>query len=230
MDSFAALALATEPPDPALLRRRPEGRTTPLISPIMRKMIVGQSIFQTALLLFLTLTQAGADMFEPALAISPDPSYVRGGRTHLVCVFNAFVFLTIFNKFNARKLHDDQLNVFAGFLHSAFAPVIMFIIFALQILIVEVGTKAVMQTVPLNVTQWFVCVAVGLTTLPVGLALRFIPTVDPSIVSDEEVARAMRSLPSKTSTSLSDGQVAVKIQNGDINAARISPLSTTTPA
>jgi Ca2+-transporting ATPase len=195
MDSFAALALATEPPDPSLLRHRPEGRKSPLLSPIMRKMIAGQSVFQTALLLFMTLSQAGADMFDPALAGAAyaDPAYARGGRMHLVCVFNSFVFMTIFNKFNARKLHDDQWNVFKGLFHSVYAPGIMVAIFFLQAIIVEFGTRAVMQTVPLNWAQWLVCVAVGLTTLPIGFLLRFFPTPDPTLVSEEEAAAAARS-------------------------------------
>lgn len=110
MDSFAALALATEPPDKALLKQRPEGRHSPLISKIMWKMIFGQAAFQTALLLFLSLSDAGAKIYDPAvvgLKSMHAPVYVRGSREHLCSVFNTFVFLTLFNKFNARKLHDE---------------------------------------------------------------------------------------------------------------------------
>jgi len=46
MDTFAALALATEMPSEDLLRRKPYGRTKPLISRTMMKNIIGHSMFQ----------------------------------------------------------------------------------------------------------------------------------------------------------------------------------------
>ena len=41
MDTLAALALATEPPSDALLKRKPYGRNDYIISPIMMKHIIG---------------------------------------------------------------------------------------------------------------------------------------------------------------------------------------------
>jgi magnesium-transporting ATPase (P-type) len=50
MDTLASLALATEPPTPDLLKRKPYGRTKPMISPTMLKNIFGQGIYQLAIL------------------------------------------------------------------------------------------------------------------------------------------------------------------------------------
>lgn len=41
MDTFGALALATEPPHENLLRRKPHGRHDYIVSPIMMKHIIG---------------------------------------------------------------------------------------------------------------------------------------------------------------------------------------------
>lgn len=46
MDTFASLALATEPPTDSLLRRRPYGRNKPLISRTMMKNILGHAVYQ----------------------------------------------------------------------------------------------------------------------------------------------------------------------------------------
>ena len=46
MDSFASLALATEPPNPILLKDKPYGRDEHIITRKMVKHIIGQSIFQ----------------------------------------------------------------------------------------------------------------------------------------------------------------------------------------
>lgn len=50
MDTLASLALATEMPTPDLLTRKPYGRTKPLISRTMMKNIVGQGIYQLAVI------------------------------------------------------------------------------------------------------------------------------------------------------------------------------------
>lgn len=46
MDTFASLALATEPPTEALLLRKPYGRQKPLVSRTMMKNIIGHGIYQ----------------------------------------------------------------------------------------------------------------------------------------------------------------------------------------
>ena len=55
MDSLGSLALATEPPYQELLRRKPTNRNESIINGRMWKHIVGQSIFEIAILLFLYL-------------------------------------------------------------------------------------------------------------------------------------------------------------------------------
>ena len=49
MDTMAALALATEPPTPALLNRPPHSKADPLISFHMWRMIIGQAILQVGM-------------------------------------------------------------------------------------------------------------------------------------------------------------------------------------
>lgn len=61
MDTFASLALATEPPTEALLLRKPYGRNKPLISRTMMKNILGQGVYQ--LVIIFTLLFAGKQLF-----------------------------------------------------------------------------------------------------------------------------------------------------------------------
>lgn len=53
MDTFASLALATEPPTDSLLKRRPYGRNKPLISRTMMKNILGHAVYQLTIIFFL---------------------------------------------------------------------------------------------------------------------------------------------------------------------------------
>lgn len=53
MDTLASLALATEAPSEALLKRQPYGRTMPLVSPIMLRNILGQASFMVTVIFLL---------------------------------------------------------------------------------------------------------------------------------------------------------------------------------
>lgn len=61
MDTFASLALATEPPTEALLLRKPYGRNKPLISRTMMKNILGQGVYQ--LIIIFTLLFVGMKLY-----------------------------------------------------------------------------------------------------------------------------------------------------------------------
>ncbi|KAG0739123.1 hypothetical protein G6F57_011787 [Rhizopus arrhizus] len=84
MDTFAALALATDPPTPELLDRDPEPRTAPLITFKMWKMIIGQAIFQITVTLVL--------LYSSVL------NYPTESVVLQTVVFNTFVFCQIFNE------------------------------------------------------------------------------------------------------------------------------------
>ena len=51
MDTFASLALATEPPVPELLLRKPNRRDDPLLTKHMAKQIIGHGMYVFPLLL-----------------------------------------------------------------------------------------------------------------------------------------------------------------------------------
>lgn len=63
MDTFAALALATEQPTEDLLNRKPYGRNKALISRTMMKNIIGHAVYQLAIVL--TLLFAGLYCYFP---------------------------------------------------------------------------------------------------------------------------------------------------------------------
>lgn len=88
MDTFAALALATDPPTRRILNRKPDRRTAPLITVNMWKMIVGQALYQLTVTFILHF--AGARIF----------SY-RGDQLDQLksMVFNTFVWMQIFNQY-----------------------------------------------------------------------------------------------------------------------------------
>lgn len=89
MDTMAALALATDPPTPSILNRKPDPKSASLISVTMWKMIFGQAIYQ--LVVTLVLYFAGTSIMNYNVG--------RDDPTSLLptLVFNTFVWMQIFN-------------------------------------------------------------------------------------------------------------------------------------
>jgi P-type Ca2+ transporter type 2C len=117
MDTFAALALATDPASESLLDRKPEPKHAPLFTVNMYKQIFGQAIYQ--IIVILTFHFAGLWI----LGLSSTDENKAMLQT---LVFNAFVFAQIFNSINCRRL-DRRLNVFEGILRNYYFIVITLI-------------------------------------------------------------------------------------------------------
>jgi Ca2+-transporting ATPase len=159
MDTFAAMALATDSPTDSLLDRKPEPKSTPLISLTMWKMIIGQSIYQLVVIFIMYF--AG-----PSFLNYPDPEQ----RT---LVFNVFVWMQIFKLINSRRI-DNRLNVFEGLHRNWIFMAMMSVMIGGQLLIIFVGGSAFVVT-RLNGVQWAISLILGLISLPVGVIIRLIP-------------------------------------------------------
>lgn len=197
MDSLASLALATEPPKPALLDRPPHARDDYIISRKMIKHILLMSFYQAAIVF--TIVFAGEEFIPEESSYSPrngnmiatgrlydwsgNPLYKKyrdsdndpGPSRHMTIVFNTFVFMQIFNMLCARKIHDE-LNIFSGILGNKMFIVIWLIILVLQVLITQFTQDVfVVARDGLAWHQWLICVGFGVTVLPINLLIKFIP-------------------------------------------------------
>ncbi|KAK6464646.1 Ca2+-transporting P-type ATPase [Scheffersomyces coipomensis] len=181
MDTLAALALATDKPDESLLNRRPAGRTAPLISTSMWKMIMGQAL--TQLIITFTLHFAGRQIFYGAGAVLDS----HANKQLDAMTFNTFVWLQFWKLFVTRKLDEadevttvrgrmtrENLDFFQHLFRNWYFVVIAAIIGGCQILIMFVGGASfsiVRQTGP----QWATAMICGFISIPAGLLIRLIP-------------------------------------------------------
>lgn len=164
MDTFAALALATDPATELLLDRKPEKKTAPLFSVDMYKMILMQSVYQIIIILLFHFK--GVDI----LGFEHDEHHEKIVRT---LVFNAFVFAQIFNSVNCRRL-DNKLNVFEGILRNRFFIAITLLEIVIQVVIVFVGGAA-FQVTQMGGREWGISIALGVVSLPWGAVIRCMP-------------------------------------------------------
>ncbi|XP_025019992.1 plasma membrane calcium-transporting ATPase 2 isoform X1 [Python bivittatus] len=170
MDTFASLALATEPPTESLLLRKPYGRNKPLISRTMMKNILGHAVYQ--LTLIFTLLFVGEKMFK--IDSGRNAPLHSPPSEHYTIIFNTFVMMQLFNEINARKIHGER-NVFDGIFRNPIFCTIVLGTFAVQIVIVQFGGKP-FSCSPLELDQWMWCVFIGLGELVWGQVIATIPT------------------------------------------------------
>ncbi|XP_068450254.1 plasma membrane calcium-transporting ATPase 2 isoform X6 [Clinocottus analis] len=169
MDTFASLALATEPPTESLLMRRPYGRNKPLISSTMTKNILGHGVYQ--LIIIFTLLFAGEKIFD--IDSGRNAPLHSPPSEHYTIIFNTFVMMQLFNEINARKIHGER-NVFDGIFRNPIFCSIVFGTFAMQIVIVQLGGKP-FSCQPLNLEKWMWCVFLGLGELVWGQVITSVP-------------------------------------------------------
>jgi Ca2+-transporting ATPase len=161
MDTLGALALATERPTNELMHKSPVGRTEPLITNIMWRNLLAQSLFQISVLL--TLQFKGESIF-----------HVRKEVKNTI-IFNTFVLCQIFNEFNSRSM--EKRNVFKGIHRNQLFLGIVGITIILQVVMVEF-LKKFANTTNLNGLQWGVCIAIAAVSWPIGWIVKFIPVSD----------------------------------------------------
>ncbi|OHW93661.1 calcium-translocating p-type ATPase [Colletotrichum incanum] len=169
MDTFAALALATDPPTEKILDRPPQRKDAPLITINMWKMIIGQALFQ--LIITITLYFAGPEIL----------SYDRNNEDQMLqldtVIFNTFVWMQIFNEFNNRRL-DNKFNVLEGIHRNKFFIFINILMVGLQVGIVFIGGRVFEITEGgLTGTQWAISIVVAFISLPWGVLVRIFPDI-----------------------------------------------------
>ncbi|TGZ76872.1 putative calcium-transporting ATPase 2 [Ascodesmis nigricans] len=164
MDTFAALALATDPPAPSILNRKPDPKSAPLITVNMWKMIIGQSIYQLAVSLVLHF--AGKNI------LGYDDSKDKKDELKAL-IFNAFVWMQIFNQYNNRRL-DNKFNIFEGVTRNWFFIGINLVMIGGQVMIIFVGGAAFSVT-KLDGVQWAISIIIGAISLPIAVIIRLIP-------------------------------------------------------
>uniref|UniRef100_A0A3B1IJX8 Calcium-transporting ATPase n=1 Tax=Astyanax mexicanus TaxID=7994 RepID=A0A3B1IJX8_ASTMX len=169
MDTFASLALATEPPTESLLMRRPYGRNKPLISSTMTKNILGHGIYQ--LIIIFTLLFVGEQIFD--IDSGRNAPLHSPPSEHYTIIFNTFVMMQLFNEINARKIHGER-NVFDGIFRNPIFCSIVLGTFAIQIVIVQFGGKP-FSCSPLDLEKWMWCVFLGLGELVWGQVISTVP-------------------------------------------------------
>lgn len=155
MDTFAALALATEPALNALMKNKPRKVDAFIVNRIMRRNILSQGLVFLAVLLYL-LFRFNSDGVMSVKELS--------------IFFTFFVMLQFWNLFNARCLGSNN-SAFSNLGGNRSFLMIVAIILLLQIVIVQFGGEF-FRTEPLSFKEWIVIIASTSLVLVAGEIVR----------------------------------------------------------
>ena len=173
MDSFGAIALATRSPTDSLLNRQPYGRGDQLISNILIRNIIGQSIYQLIVLLTLLFGYKSIYGFVP----NSDEKIAFKEISSLV--FNVFVYMNVFNLINSRLVTQEQL-FFEGLLSNLYFDFI-FIGVSLSQVVIMLYLQPAFLVVDLTMKGWLLSFIFGFVTLIIGIFIRMIPVKEDTL-------------------------------------------------
>lgn len=105
MDSLASLALASEPPVDSLLEKPPVNRSDSMITSRMWANMLGQATYQIISVMVL--------LFEGPSVLGVAPGHIverelGENSYHYTLIFNAFVWMQLFNEINCRNLKGES--------------------------------------------------------------------------------------------------------------------------
>ena len=164
MDTFAALALATEPPEERVMEQKPRGPEEFIVSgPMLKNILLVGGAF---LVLYIWMLRVHAQG-------QPLPFF--GGQNEaerLTIFFTVFVLLQFWNQFNARTLGSTK-SAFSGITENPYFLSISGAILIGQILIVSFGGEA-FRVVPLGLETWIKMLVATSFVLWLGEIARFL--------------------------------------------------------
>lgn len=175
MDTFAAMALASLPPNETVMHGKPRDRSAFIINKSMKWNILSIGLLFTFILLAFYYLFENYDVVSLFALVDTDIALQeqRGLSAYEISLFfTIFVMLQFWNMFNARAIATG---------HSAFHEIsscrgfvsIVALIFFGQILIVELG-GAMFNVVSLSISDWLITVGATSLVLWIGEFVRLV--------------------------------------------------------
>lgn len=151
MDTLAGLAFAFEPPLVEYMMEKPKKKDESIINKYMISEIVFTGIYSAILcIIFLK---------NPFIA----KTYGNNNAHLMTAFFGLFIFIDIFNSFNART---ERMNIFSNLnKNKVFILIMMFIVFVQVFLIYNGGT--IFRTTGLSKLEFLIMVSLAITVIPI---------------------------------------------------------------
>ena len=161
MDTFASIALCSEPPRPGMMNVPPKRKDENIVTPAMVKTIFITAAFFVVTMMALLLGMKYGRWFAAGSGENPedwsfDPLNIR----QVSIFFTVYVFFQVWNQINCRSLTPDTSGL-SGILNNPTFLTIAGTVAVVQVLIISTpGLGRIFQVEPLSVLDW-VCILAG---------------------------------------------------------------------
>jgi Ca2+-transporting ATPase len=153
MDTFAAIALCSEPPRPGLLKMKPKRRDENIVTPAMFKTILTTATFFVVVMIALLLGMTYGGWFaEGSQESPPNWEFAPLNVKQVSLFFTIYVFFQVWNQINCRSLTPESSGFKGLFRNATFLSILLVIVIG-QIVIVTFG-GSVFKVQPLEPIDW----------------------------------------------------------------------------
>jgi Ca2+-transporting ATPase len=170
MDTFAAIALCSEPPRAGLMRSPPKRRDENILTSSMLGNIFVTAAFFVVVMIGLLLGMQHADWFRGAGPVSE--AFPELTVRQVAVFFTVYVFFQVWNQINCRSLTTDQSGL-TGLWRNPFFLLIASLTVVGQVLIVTFGGR-VFSVEPLSLADWLGIAAATASVLVFAEAARLL--------------------------------------------------------
>ena len=162
MDTLAAIAFGGEPALQRYMKEAPIKREANILSPYMSITVLTGGLY----IAFLSIAFLSVPIFKTF--------FIREGiyeaEIFLTGFFNLFIFLILFNGFNART---EKYNLLENIRKNPGFLRVMLLIAIIQVIITLVGDE-ILRARPLEISEWIIVLSIALTIIPVDMMKKWI--------------------------------------------------------
>ena len=160
MDTLAGLAFSYEPALTEYMHEKPKNKNEHIINSYMLNEILFTGIYSSLLCIFFLKSKFINSLFRP----SPNNIYL------MTAFFGLFIFISIFNSFNART---NRLNILSNLIKNRVFIFIISLILVIQLLLIYYG-GTIFRTSGLTLKELFIMILISSTVIPVDFIRRYI--------------------------------------------------------
>ena len=153
MDTLAGLAFSFEPPLLEYMKEHPKKKDEPIINKYMINQILVTGLYSSLLCILFLKIPFIKNLFRSDI----NDKYLY------TAFFGLFIFIDIFNSFNART---NRINVLANILRNKVFIIIMLFIIIVQILLIYYGGN-LFRTSGLTLKEFEIMILLAFTVIPV---------------------------------------------------------------
>ena len=153
MDTLAGLAFSFEPPLTEYMKEKPKNVNEPIINKYMLNQIFLTGIYSSIIcIIFLKFP------------------IIKGESNLYTAFFGLFIFIDIFNSFNARTY---RLNILSNLFKNQVFILIMFLIVIIQIILIYYGGE-LFRTSGLNIKEFIIMILFAISVIPFDILRKII--------------------------------------------------------